>query len=140
MHMNKDSKLEIEKQIKLQLELEKLRQSVEPITWITDFEDDEEDNADTNSEPGKYQVPQDIKLARATLTEAPFAGWKLGVDKSGDKWDQGALTYWIVASLNSPYVGIPAGGTGFWSLDEAELDMLKRLIKIKNDLDDNPTK
>ncbi|HJN85310.1 MAG TPA: hypothetical protein QF873_03275 [Patescibacteria group bacterium] len=115
------TKAELQKEIreelkkKLKIELDELRKSFEKITWEAD--------------DGDYDK------VTATLTEPPFAGWRLKINASMDKWDQGALEYWILPNSKGPHTDKHAGGPGYWSRDAAEVALLKRLVRIKEVID-----
>ncbi len=102
-----------EKHKKMREELDLLRKSIEKFEW---------------AEHEEYE-----NTYHATLTEPPFKGWRLVIQQSRDKWDQGSYDYWTIPSADGPYAGQHKGGHGIWEVDEAEILILKHLIELKKE-------
>jgi hypothetical protein len=70
----------------------------------------------------------------ATLKKPPFKGWRLVIEVSRDKWDQGSHDYWTIPSADGPYAGQHRGGHGVFHEIDAEILILEHLIQLKKEI------
>lgn len=99
-----------------QRERDRLRTAIEDIQWTVDAS-------------GQDSV-------EATLRLPPFCGWRIGIERSTDKWDMGTYTYWVAPCGPDPVANAHLGGSGYMLKDDAEIHILKRLVQLKRTIQD----
>ncbi len=83
-----------------------------------------------------WQPKEDAKNSCfAILTLPPFKGWKLVIEQSSDKWDQGSFDFWVIPTVQDQHKSKLTGGHGAYPMVEAEIGIFRfnKLKKLFNE-------